>query len=213
MITWSRHLGNLTRLGLWVTRLGWPKGEQKTKSRGLQLKVGPETPRQTSRKIYMSLRLKAEGFCNSTVSLTSSTIRFDKTWARMTKARHNRLHCQRLFIALGSRESVFVFFLPKKVEKYLTNQIDKWRPVTRPNSLSTVTLKGLKDRAGCKNPANSWFKAISGQRELENLTGCCLMEKCNHCNYLTPQVGLWGDTWKFTLNKCNQCSDPAVDPS
>ena len=126
MITWSRQSGNLTRLVLWVTRLEWQKGEQKTKWRGLQLKVGPQTPRQISRKIYMSLRL-TEGFCNSAVSLTSSTIRCDETWTRMTKVSHNRLHCQRLFIskALGSRESVFVFIKKSVRQIKLTND-DQW---------------------------------------------------------------------------------------
>ena len=74
----------------------------------------------------MSLRL-TEGFCNSAVSLTSSTIRCDETWTRMTKVSHNRLHCQRLFIskALGSRESVFVFIKKSVRQIKLTND-DQW---------------------------------------------------------------------------------------
>ena len=83
----------------------------------------------------MSLRL-TEGFCNSAVSLTSSTIRCDETWTRMTKVSHNRLHCQRLFIALGSRESVFVFIKKSVRQIKLTND-DQW-----PDQTHLVQLLG-----------------------------------------------------------------------
>ena len=112
-----------------------------------------------------------------------------KTWARMTKVSHNRLHCQRHW----------------EVEKVFGKS--NWQMTTSDQT---------------KPPWYSYFERSQRQSRLQE--SCkqliqgniwterawkldCLMEKCNHCNYLTLQVGPLRRHVKI------QCIHPAVHPS